>query len=593
MSSRRISKEDKGKGIALEPHQPPRTARIKARAPEDSERLKKLSLTLIGRATNQSVQKVWSLIPFFTELWKNERKPIGSDLGNGMFQFQFDNEADLLAVLDRRPYHYARWMVIVQRWEPTVSDTFPSLIPFWISIQGVPLHLWSEELAESLGNDIGIFEKAKVTALAMKMRVQINGRLPLIKTAVIEYANGDEVNATFVYEKLERHCSKCCRLDHELKDCLVAKHQERALKAQEDFSQVAERRLEEKDKAPMDSDIDHYSATNPRASNRQSYQRHRSHDHRQDARDIIESQRRSRSLHEAHPYRPSREFSRERQENHYFGHTHNRGTREHYHREGRSRSPQRSNTHRQHNENRENRDLPPAARGREITRRDESSSSKNHRSSSARGIPLRGERAATPPVTFNEALEEVRETMVQYTQCADPSESAARRERARLAEEKGEFEEAAALIVKASAERFATTQGTEEPLSADRVPVALRLGPMAPPPPAIDQINETAPTKRKPGRPPGSKKIQSSPKMLKGATSKKRKFQQSSAQITKKKTTPGIPWGRTQKGRTESSKDSSKQSASATVSENQPICKMIPISARRKVDFQNPSSLGP
>lgn len=233
MTKGRLSREDKGKSVGMEPFLAPRTARVKAQVPDNSDRLHQHSLTLIGRVTNQSVQKMWSLIPFFTDLGKSEQRPVGSDLGNGMFQFQFAQEADLLAVLEKRPFHFARWMVIVQRWEPTVSNSFPSLIPFWIKIQGVPIHLWSEDIVRSLGEDIGIFEKAEVTALSMRMRVQINGRLPLIKSSIIEYPNGDEVTATFVYEKLERHCSKCFRLDHDVKDCLVAKHQEKAQRTQE------------------------------------------------------------------------------------------------------------------------------------------------------------------------------------------------------------------------------------------------------------------------------------------------------------------------------------------------------------------------
>ncbi|XP_013633665.1 PREDICTED: uncharacterized protein At4g02000-like [Brassica oleracea var. oleracea] len=140
-----------------------------------------------------------------------------------MFQFQFELESDLLAVLEKRPYHYARWMVILQRWEPTISPSFPSLIPFWIKVQGIPLHLWEEGTIKSIGEDIGIFETYEITPTSVRMRVQINGRLPLITSFVIEYSTGEEVTATLIYEKLEKHCSKCFQLDHEIKDCLAAR----------------------------------------------------------------------------------------------------------------------------------------------------------------------------------------------------------------------------------------------------------------------------------------------------------------------------------------------------------------------------------
>lgn len=130
MAHRRLSSSEKGKGLDLELQEPPRTARVKVPLPDNSDMLRKHSLTLIGRVTNRSAQKVWSLISFFTKHWKTEFKPVGSDLGNGLFQFQFELESDLLAVLDQRPYHYAHWLVILQRWEPTTSPRFPYLIPF-------------------------------------------------------------------------------------------------------------------------------------------------------------------------------------------------------------------------------------------------------------------------------------------------------------------------------------------------------------------------------------------------------------------------------------------------------------------------------
>lgn len=143
---RRLSSTEKGKVVVLDHKPAPRSGRIRVSEPDNPPNLHKLSLTLIGRVTNPSVQKVWSLIPFFTDHWKSDIPPVGSDLGQGMFQFQFESESDLLTVLEKRPYHYARWMVILQRWEPSISPSFPSMIPFWVKIQGVPLHLWTEVL---------------------------------------------------------------------------------------------------------------------------------------------------------------------------------------------------------------------------------------------------------------------------------------------------------------------------------------------------------------------------------------------------------------------------------------------------------------
>lgn len=100
MVHRRISSAEKEKGLDLGQQQSTRSASVKVPLPDNSDFLRKHLLTLIGRVTNKRVKKVWSLIPFFTEHWKTEFKPVGSDLDNGLFQFQFELESDLLAMLD-------------------------------------------------------------------------------------------------------------------------------------------------------------------------------------------------------------------------------------------------------------------------------------------------------------------------------------------------------------------------------------------------------------------------------------------------------------------------------------------------------------
>ena len=49
-------------------------------------------------------------------------------------------------------------------------------------------------------------------------------------------------------------------------------------------------------------------------------------------------------------------------------------------------------------------------------------------------------------------MEEIRDVMVQYSNCVDPSESAARKECIRQADQQGEFEEAAAQLVRENIE---------------------------------------------------------------------------------------------------------------------------------------------
>ena len=88
-----------------------------------------------------------------------------------------------------------------------------------------------------------------------------------------------------------------------------------------------------------------------------------------------------------------------------------------------------------------------------------------------------------PDTALNAAMTEVREVMNNYTNCADPVESAARKERFRLAEEAGEVVEAATLMLRvppSNNPQNANPSVLRENMSPNpsRIPTTMRLGPI-------------------------------------------------------------------------------------------------------------------
>ncbi|CAA7058840.1 unnamed protein product [Microthlaspi erraticum] len=478
--SRRLSYSEKGKG----PSEPPRTARVKVPPFDNSKLLKQHSLTLMGRLTNPKIQRMWNLIPFFTEHWKGSANPIGADLGRDLFQFQFSTEKDLQNVLDNRPYHFAYWMIIVERWEPTTLSSFPLQIPFWIRVQGIPLHMCSEETMLSIANDIGHYEGSVITATSAKMKVQVDGLKPLIMSSMVEFENGDEVEATLVYEKLEKHCTSCYRLDHDAKDCSLTEPlapEEVPIRAQKHTTQRDEpyqRYYEGKGKGKV---------------------RERGRYDRQD------SDRRYLTTGSL----PGTEGTLA------TNLTKIRGPEQTYPRWIEKGRPA------LHDRTSESHD--PTIR--EIARQ--------------RRPPLDKERTPErsperlPRDALNSALGEIREVMVQYSSCADPSESAAHKERLRQAEETGQLEESAAQMVRASlASQAAATVlsralASPEALSHDRIPASQRLGPTFLTTGDIIEIENANQDsnlgKRKRGRPVGRKTAIKTNTLLQGTSSRKRK----------------------------------------------------------------------
>ena len=129
--SHRYSREEKKKWIPAR-SQTNRKPPVKIPEIDTAALIEENKFTLIGRVTNPATQNTKALVDFFLQHWNVSGRFTGRDLGPLLFQFRFENERDLLTILNKAPFHFKRWMIIVQRWEPVVSEKFPSLLPFWI-----------------------------------------------------------------------------------------------------------------------------------------------------------------------------------------------------------------------------------------------------------------------------------------------------------------------------------------------------------------------------------------------------------------------------------------------------------------------------
>lgn len=214
--SRRLTTEEKGKGLL---HAPPARKRIRAPEIDTSALIQANLLTIIGRLTNPQEQSVNEVISTLPRRWKTEGPVTGADLGHSCFQFRLSTEKDLKEVLANRPYNHNNWMLILQRWEPVISNSFPSEIPFWIKLQGLPLHFWHQEMIYNIGYELGTLDHYEITKTSARMRVLVDGLSPLIMDSIVDYKTGEESLVTFEYEGLKNHCSLCFRLSHLGQDC--------------------------------------------------------------------------------------------------------------------------------------------------------------------------------------------------------------------------------------------------------------------------------------------------------------------------------------------------------------------------------------
>ncbi|KAL0721939.1 hypothetical protein Bca4012_036538 [Brassica carinata] len=411
------------------------------------------------------------------------------------------------------------------------------------------------------------------------MRVHVNGRLPLIKSSVLEYSSGEEVTVTLVYEKLEKHCVMCYRLDHDIKDCLEAKAQKRAQaeKAARTGRSVELTQAQDEPSSKQDPVFkfgamrgvsehqapgDRSKYVSRREERKESHPAYRTRDLKRDE-DRRRRDRESRT--KSHELENQRHMS-ERQA------THRKDFRPGPYI---PREP-----HRNHHST-----YKEVVKTNDVASREEPTRHKTNLYHQG-GSPREGSHEHIPRKAVETAMGQIRDYMTQYANVSDPTESEARRERVRQAEEEGQIEEAATAMVQtaivsqtpptlthaspekeripatrrisfprtndSNQERFSVTLRISAPTAhtatQDKGPLKSRLGSGTTASAAESGEDSATTTKRKLGRPPGRRTVRSSPKtVVSGSNPRKKKAPQPKAPTCKRKLNPdagtsaGIP----------------------------------------------------
>ncbi|KAL0722453.1 hypothetical protein Bca4012_037052 [Brassica carinata] len=214
--SNRLSRSEKEKWVSNTSRQHRRPT-VVIPEPDNNDLIEANKLTLIGRVTNPTIQKTRALVDFFLQHWSVVGHFTGRDLGPHLFQFRFESERDLQSVLNKAPYHFKRWMIILQRWEPVISDDFPSSISFRVRVHGIPLHYWNEKALEAIGSELGEVENKDVDQ--GRVRVQSNGLKALVMIMDLSLPSGGTKEVELEYEYLQKHCFLCMSLSHEQEAC--------------------------------------------------------------------------------------------------------------------------------------------------------------------------------------------------------------------------------------------------------------------------------------------------------------------------------------------------------------------------------------
>ncbi|KAF3559331.1 hypothetical protein F2Q69_00014327 [Brassica cretica] len=202
-----------GKGICYDDDDSP----IQVTDQDDSPTIHDYRLSLIGKILNPKKQTVEKLIQTMSAQWGMQDRITANNLGNGKFLLNFLNEDDIKAVLYQGPFHYNFCMFVLVRWEPVVHDDYPWIIPFWVEITGIPLHMWTIKNLRNIGGRLGHNDTVELSA--GRLLLDVDTRKPLTFSRKIASPEGEEVTIQIHYEKLFKHCSSCGMVTHEMAYC--------------------------------------------------------------------------------------------------------------------------------------------------------------------------------------------------------------------------------------------------------------------------------------------------------------------------------------------------------------------------------------
>ena len=165
---------------------------------------------------NPVKQEMKPLLYHLPRIWNVEERVVGADLGLGRFQFDFQEEEDIVEVLKREPFHFDNWMLSIVRWEPVVEDNYPSKIIFFI--------FWAQPTFKSIGEALGVVRGDDAIEINEgKIQVTLDAFKPLVFSITVEFHSGEETVVALRYERLHGFCRTCSRLTHDQSKCPITK----------------------------------------------------------------------------------------------------------------------------------------------------------------------------------------------------------------------------------------------------------------------------------------------------------------------------------------------------------------------------------
>ncbi|XP_058783726.1 uncharacterized protein LOC131658451 [Vicia villosa] len=213
-----------------------------------------LGETLSMHAVKNFMEKTWNFVAL-PELYFND---------SGYFIVRFKSYEDLSQVMEQGPYFIYGKPLFLKYWsiDFELKDDLLRVLPLWITLPNLPLHLWGEKslskIASAVGRPIMTDEctARKLRISYARVLVEVDITQPVKRCVAIKDHNGREWEQKIDYEWRPKYCHTCLRIGH---DCSLKQPNGQQKLVQklwrpkgQSKDQVAEgQQLDKKEEAPL------------------------------------------------------------------------------------------------------------------------------------------------------------------------------------------------------------------------------------------------------------------------------------------------------------------------------------------------------
>ena len=90
-------------------------------------------------------------------MWKFGQDLMITDVGEGLIQFKFALESQLMWVMNNGPWNFDNHLLLLRRWEKGIMAFSVNVlhIPIWVQAWGLPFDLINEDAGQDIGSGIG------------------------------------------------------------------------------------------------------------------------------------------------------------------------------------------------------------------------------------------------------------------------------------------------------------------------------------------------------------------------------------------------------------------------------------------------------